>query len=95
MSVETNQNFVVGTKVKILENGEVVDEAIIRSVGIGGNPTTQEIEVESLKLHPGQKTQFAFIRHYSPEGWRMLFRDPMAGGRCFSQRGPTYVIDPS
>ena len=93
----TKQHLTKGMKVKILENGEVIDEAIVRRVGSGGHPPTQEIEIESLGLHPGETTEFAFIRHSDPgrEGWRMLFEDPMAGGRCFSQRAPTYTFEPA
>ena len=89
------QHLTKGMKVKILENGEVIDKAIVRRVGTGGHPPTQEIEIESLNLHPGETTEFALIRHSDPsrEGWRMLFEDPMAGGRCFSQRAPIYTFE--
>ena len=88
------QHFTNGMKVKILEKGETIDEAIVQRVGIGGHPPTDEIEIKSLKFHPGETTEFAFIRHSDSdrEGWRMLFEDPMAGGRCFSQRAPTYTF---
>ena len=75
----------------------MIDEAIVRRVGTGGHPSTDEIEIESLNLHPGETTEFVFIRHSDPdrEGWRMLFEDPMTGGRCFSQRAPTYNFEPA
>lgn len=86
----------VGQKVAMLENGKVIDRGILRRVGTGGSPEKPEIEVESQKLAPGTKTEFAFFhdRDESKSGWRMLFEDPMAGGRCFSQRAPLYVFKP-
>ncbi|MDP2587283.1 MAG: hypothetical protein Q8P33_00720 [bacterium] len=95
--VTVKQHLEKGMKVKILENGEVIDEAIVRRVGTGGHPRTQEIEIESLNLYPGKTTEFAWIRHSDPsrEGWRMLFEDPMTGGRCFSQLAPICVFEPA
>jgi hypothetical protein len=77
-----------GIKAYLLESTEVIDEIIIHRVG------ESEIEVESLKLTPGERIEFAFIQHKDPEkeGWRMLFEDPFTGKRCYSQRAPTYVI---
>jgi len=91
------KTLTVGTKIKMLENGKMIDEGIVRRVGTGNHPAKQEIEVESLKLYPGEKTEFAFIPHndQSKHGWRMLFKDPMAGGRCFSQRAPCYTFEPA
>ncbi len=94
---KTGQHLTVGMKVKILEKGGIIDEAIVRSVGTGGQPLMQEVEIESLQLHPGETTKFAFIRHDDPNraGWRMLFEDPMTGGRCYSQRASTYAFEPA
>jgi len=92
----TKQHLAKGMKVKILEKGEVIDEAIVKYVGTGGYPPTQEIEIESLNLQPGEMAEFAFIRHSNvSEGWRMIFKDPMTGDRCFSQRAPTYTFEPA
>lgn len=87
------QHLVKGMKVKILEKGEVIDEANIRRLGTGKHSLMDEIEIESLKLHAGETIEFVFIP--SREGWCMVFEDPMAGGRCFSQRGPTYTFEPA
>ncbi len=96
MSIDkAQQHLTIGMKIKVLEKSEVIDEAIIRRARIGENPLTQEIEAESLKLHPGKITEFAFIQDSDPDkqGWRMLFENPMGRGRCFSKRAPTYVFE--
>ncbi|MFA6429930.1 MAG: hypothetical protein WCV84_05560 [Patescibacteria group bacterium] len=79
------EQFAQGMRVQVIQRGEAVDEAIIKRVSTGGNPPTQEVEIESLNHSPGRRTQFALI----DGGWRMLFNDPMAGGRCYSQRAPS------
>jgi hypothetical protein len=86
-----------GMKIKILENRDLIDEAIVQRIRTGGHPSTDEIEIKSLNLHPGEITEFAFIRHSDPdrEGWRMLFEDPFTGSHCFSQRAPTYTLEPA
>ena len=74
-----------GMRVNILQRGKKVDEAVVLRVDVG------EIEIESLKLRPGNKTEFGFVPN---AGWRVLFEDPFTGARCFSQRAPTYVFEP-
>lgn len=76
---------------------EVIDEAVIRRVGRNGHPSRDEIEVESLMVRPGEKTEFAFVRHRDPrkEGWRMLLKDPLSGVLFFGQRASTYTFEPA
>jgi hypothetical protein len=82
-------------RVNILQDGKKVDEAIVRRVGIGGDPPTEEIQIESLRLYPGDRKEFAFIRIGQIQiGWRMLFREPMTNARCYSQLAPTFTFEP-
>jgi len=88
-------NLAEGMRVKMFEGEEEIDECIVRRVSKGGNPLTDEIQIESLTLDPGAKEEFAFIPNTDPskEGWRMLFPDP-GGGRAYSQRAPAYTFRP-
>ena len=89
------QRLSTGMKVKILENGKEMDEAVVNLIGIGGWPLAQQIVVESTRLKPGEKTKFAFIQQESLQaGWRLIFKDPMTNTDCFSQRAPTYDFEP-
>ncbi|MEK7089483.1 MAG: hypothetical protein AAB920_01560 [Patescibacteria group bacterium] len=89
------QRLRTGTKVKILENGKEIDEAVVNLIGIGGWPLAQQVVVESTKLKPGIQTKFAFIQQENLlAGWRLIFKDPMTNGDCFSQRAPTYDFEP-
>lgn len=89
------QHLTEGAEIRIFERGEEIDRAIIRRVGTSGDPATDEIQTESLKLFPGEKTEFVFFPHRDSdkEGWRMLFKDPMTGSRCFSQRAPAITFE--
>jgi len=88
--------YETGQLVKMLENGEFIDEGILKRIDMGGEPERFEIEFESKKLYPGSAEEFIFFPHHDEKmaGWRMLFKDPMAYGRCYSQRGPLYVFVP-
>lgn len=92
MAKNYKHGLAVDQSVKLLENGKVIDEGILRRVGSGGNPIKPEVEYESQKLHPGEKVEFAFFSDRS--GWRYLFEDPMTRRRCFSQRSPIYTFQP-
>ncbi len=85
MSPEAPQTFQKGIRVQIIECGEVIDEGLIT------RDLRSEIEIESIQLHPGSRTTFAYFP--SEYGWKMLF-EGMDGERCFSQRAPTYQIKP-
>ncbi len=92
------QQLTVGMKVKVIEEGECVDEAIVRSVGTWENSGANKIGVESLKFCPGMTTEFVFIQVVQKDGqeewgWRELFEDPFTYRSCFSQRAPTYTFE--
>lgn len=79
-----------GDAVVMLEEGRLkIDEGIVRDV------TKSILKIESVMLHHGEVTEFAFF----PEalsgrgGWRMLFEDPMTNRRCFSKRAPVYTFE--
>ncbi|MFA5163015.1 MAG: hypothetical protein WC441_00640 [Patescibacteria group bacterium] len=84
-------NLQKGAKVHLIEAGEKIDEAIICYAGNSNSSLTEEIKIESLRLFPGKKFDFAFI----DGGWRMLFCDPMTRDRCYSQNAPVYRIEPA
>lgn len=75
-----------GMRIHIIEYGEVIDEATILRV------QTHELAIQSLRLYPGETIEFAPVQN--SQSYRMLFEDP-AGGRCFSQRAPTYRLEPA
>jgi hypothetical protein len=82
------QRLIEGEKVKMIEEGNIIDEGIVRRVG------ANEIEVESLNLYPGKRTEFAFFQQAKGYSWCMLFKDPMTGKRCLNTRGPNYLFEP-
>ena len=84
----------VGFRAALLECGEVIDTVRILCVERGGEHNSLEMQIESLDLDPGAKEEFVFLAVRDREAWRMLFEDPMAGGRCFSQRAPGYDFAP-
>lgn len=90
-------HYGIGQSVKMLENGEVIDEGILKKIGTGGDPKRFEIEFESKKLYPNSTEEFVFFPSNDEKmaGWRVLFKDPMGYGRCYSKRGPLYVFLPS
>jgi hypothetical protein len=86
----TNGRLAVGMTVRVLEDGKLVDTAIITAFEDG-----EKIIIRSLTTRPGQTIRFGFTG-VSPrtEGWRHLREDPMAENRLvYSQRGPTYTFE--
>ncbi len=88
--------FEVGQLVSVLENDEIIDEGILKRIESGGNTERDEIDLESQKFDPGIMKELASFRHYdeSKAGWRLLFKDPMTGRRCYSEYAPLYVLKP-
>lgn len=68
----------------LFENKEKIDDVKVISF------KENEVTVESLTLNPGALTTFANTGDAVNQTWKMLFDDPMGGGRCFSQRAPFY-----
>lgn len=89
-------DFEVGQPVKLLQKGEVIDEGILRRVGTVGESDQPEVDYESTKYAPRVVETFVYFqdRDEANSGWKMIFSDPMAGGRCFSQRAPLYSFEP-
>jgi len=85
-----------GMEINILEHGAKIDVAIVVRVGSGVDPATAEVEIESQHLRPGDRAVFAFFcgDPSLKEGWRMLFENPMSGGRCFSKGKSVYELVP-
>lgn len=79
-----------GMTVNILENHKVIDRALVLSAA------AKEVSVRSLQLYPGEAFDFAMIDAEGKTGsdWIMLFKDPFSGGRCFSERAPSYALEP-
>lgn len=92
MSRIGGRNFKVGQRVEMLQCDNVIDRGVIRQIGTGGAADQLEIVYESQEFNPGTRAEFAFFP--SHKGWRMLFTDPMTGGRCISQNAPLYVFKP-
>lgn len=78
--------YPTGGRVKIINNGNVVDEAIVLSVAEG--PNLRWIEVEGKH----EKTKFALFDESKNE-WKMLFNDPFTNILCYSERGPIYSFE--
>ncbi len=75
--------FAVGSRVELVERGEIIDVAtVVRD-------RRTEITLKSERYDPGTETDFAYIAE--SDTWKMLF-DDLAGQRCTSTSGPHYVI---
>ena len=94
MSTREAPSFETGTVIEILEEGEVIDEALVKSCETHRHKyeAELELEVESLKLNPGAPSVFILLPGKS--GWLFLFEDPMTEARSYdnSIRAPVYQM---
>lgn len=72
--------------VKVVNGENEEAKETVHVIDVGKNGT--EIKVEAPG---GTRSEFAYYKEF--EGWKHLFKG-LHGERCFSERGPTYIISP-
>jgi hypothetical protein len=81
-----------GVKIKIIENGETIDTAIVSEVAPGSKSSLAVVKIKSLRLYPETEHRFALF----PEagGWKLLFEGLLGVGEInFSRRAPVYIFE--
>lgn len=80
--------IMVGSTMKVLEDGKEIDQVEILSVREDGKKT--KVEVRSLYQFPGTTHLFGMFG----QGWKLLFEGPMAGGeKFFNPKAPLYFLE--
>jgi hypothetical protein len=89
-SLTVEAGFEIGLQLQVFQDGkeETEDEMVVVRTGVWSD--CSRITLQSLKKYPGEEFDFVL----TSLGWKYLFKDPMAEGFCFSQRGPSYVFQP-